>query len=168
MQLGTAQATSRPSPLRFCDTTVLRSSAATHIIIADDGGENASDNPDVARALSYAGMHLCVAQVDLMCSNSMLERFWMSMKNNFLFMQRIDSITALRRFVDFFVEQHNDIMPHSAFDGQTPAQIFRDEAGDLPAILATKRAEAGTSRRGQPPMTSGACPTSTPLEPPAP
>jgi len=31
---------------------------------------------------------------------------------------------ALRRLVDFYVTAHNEVMPHSAFQGQTPDEVF--------------------------------------------
>lgn len=133
------------------------------MIIADDGGENCVDNPSVAFALIESGSTMTVAEVDLLCSNSMIERFWMQMKHNFLFTRRLDSIAALRRFVDFFVEQHNDVMPHAAFGGQTPAEVFLGKHVDLPHVLAAKRAAAKDARlsdnRG---AACGACPATEP------
>lgn len=111
-------------------------------IIADDGGENTSDNIDVAAALKAGSMSMLIAQVDILCSNSMIERFWLSMKHSFLFTQELDSITALRRFVDFYVDQHNTLIPHNAFQGQTPVEVFCGDAGGLAARFASKRAEA--------------------------
>ena len=38
----------------------------------------------------------------------------------------------MRRLVEFYVDQHNSVMPHSAFQGQTPDGVFfgiDDEVG---------------------------------------
>ena len=111
-------------------------------IIADDGGENTPDHIDVAAALNGGGMSMLIAQVDILCSNSMIERFWLSMEHSFLFTQKLDSITALRRFVDFYVDQHNTFIPHNAFQGQTPIEVFCGDGYHLAEQFASKRAEA--------------------------
>lgn len=116
------------------------------LIIADDGGENCADNPSIASALLDTGSTMAIAGVDLLCSNSMIERFWMQLKHNYLFTQRLDSMAALRRFVDFFAEQHNEVIPHSAFNGQTPAEVFLGAEVDLPQVLADKRLAAKEAR----------------------
>jgi transposase InsO family protein len=115
-------------------------------VIADDGGESARENIHVAAALSDTGFGLLVAQVDIFCSNSMIERFWSSLKHNFLYDQRLSSITALRRFVDFYVHERNHVIPHNAFHGQTPFEVFSETASELPAVLADKRADARAQR----------------------
>jgi putative transposase len=115
-------------------------------LIADDGGENARENSHVASALSDTAVALLVAQVDVFSSNSMIERFWSSLKHNFLYDQRLSSITALRRFVDFYVHEHNHVIPHDAFDGQTPVEVFSSTASELTALLAHKRADARARR----------------------
>jgi putative transposase len=48
--------------------------------------------------------------------------------------------------VEFFVEQHNTQMPHSAFAGQTPDEMYFGTAVDLPAQLSMARIKARTER----------------------
>ncbi len=136
-------------------------------IIADDGGENTPNNVDVAAALKDGLMSMLIAQEDILCSNSMIERFWLSMKHSFLFTQKLDSITALRRFVDFYISEHNTVIPHSAFNGQTPVEGFCGEASGLRDQLASKRIVARDVRllenRG---AACGGCPTANvPIDP---
>ncbi len=132
-------------------------------VVADDGGENVADNVDVSAALSDCDMTMLIAQTDILSSNSMIERFWSSMKHNFLFMQRLSSITALRRFADFYVVEHNTVIPHNAFQGQTPIEVFRGVSADVPELLASKRAEARQLRvRENQRADCGACPGSVP------
>ncbi len=111
-------------------------------IVADDGSENLADNVHIGAALKDSVMSMVIAQTDILSSNSMIERFWSSMKHNFLFTQRLDSMTALIRFVTFYVGEHNTVIPHNAFQGQTPSEVFHGVAGELPGLLASKRAEA--------------------------
>jgi hypothetical protein len=49
----------------------------------------------------------------------------------------------LKPLVEFYVEQHNAVMPHAAFDGQTPDEMF---AAQPPMNLAERRREARMRR----------------------
>ena len=142
---------------------ILGASEPEVTVVADDGGENMADNVDVGAALRDCAMSMLIAQSDILSSNSMIERFWSSMKHNFLFMQRLNSMAALIRFVDFYVAEHNTVIPHNAFQGQTPSEVFHGVAGDLPELLASKRIEARELRvRENQRAVCGACPSSVP------
>ncbi|HEY3450386.1 MAG TPA: hypothetical protein VGK67_28790, partial [Myxococcales bacterium] len=65
-----------------------------------------------------------LAQVEITFSNSMIEAWWRSLKHQGLFLNQLDSLAAVQRLVTFYVGQHNAVMPHSAFKGQTPNEIF--------------------------------------------
>jgi hypothetical protein len=56
-------------------------------------------------------------------SNSIIEAYWRSLKHQWLFLNELDNVRALEKLVAFHVEQHNSMMPHSAFRGQTPDEI---------------------------------------------
>jgi hypothetical protein len=55
-------------------------------------------------------------------------------------------IKWLRASVEFHVEQHNTQMPHAAFSGQTPDEIYFGTAANLPADLAAARDLARAAR----------------------
>jgi hypothetical protein len=132
-------------------------------IVADNGSENLADNVHVGAALKESAMSMVIAQADILSSNSMIERFWSSMKHNFLFMQRLNSMAALIRFADFYVAEHNTVIPHNAFQGQTPSEMFHGVAGNLPEVLARKRVEARELRvRENQRAVCGPCPSSAP------
>jgi|GEM_PF-2413259 len=57
-------------------------------------------------------------------SNSMIEAFWRSLKHQWLYLNSLDAIERLRTLVEFHVEQHNTQMPHAAFSGQTPDEMY--------------------------------------------
>jgi len=59
----------------------------------------------------------------------MFEAWWRSLKHQWLFLHSLDSVTTVRRLVAYYVEQHNRVLPHSAFHGQTPDEIYF-RAGD--------------------------------------
>jgi len=58
----------------------------------------------------------------------------------------LDSIERLRTLVAFFVEEYNTQMPHPAFRGQTPDEMYFGTAVDLPAELAAARNKAREAR----------------------
>ncbi len=55
-------------------------------------------------------------------------------------------IAALRRLVDFYVEAHNQVMPHSAFEGQTPDEVFFGIGDEVSKKLASERKTAREDR----------------------
>jgi len=57
-------------------------------------------------------------------SNSMIEAWWRSLKHQWLFFHSLDSITTVGRLVAFYVDEHNRVLPHSAFRGQTPDEMY--------------------------------------------
>ena len=48
---------------------------------------------------------------------------------------RPDDIEAVRKLVEFYVHNHNAVMPHSAFRGQTPDEIYCGTGGNVTAEL---------------------------------
>ena len=55
-------------------------------------------------------------------------------------------MNTLRLLVDFYVTQHNTVMPHAAFNGASPDEVFSGTAGRLGARLAHARAHARQRR----------------------
>ena len=55
-------------------------------------------------------------------------------------------MNTLRSLVDFYVTQHNAVMPHAAFNGATPDEVFSGTAGPLGARLANARDHARQRR----------------------
>jgi hypothetical protein len=68
-----------------------------------------------------------------------------------LFLHSFDSVATIRRLVAFDVHEHNHVLPHSAFRGQTPDEMYVGNgeavATDLTArALAARRARVATNR----------------------
>ena len=87
-----------------------------------------------------------LAQVEIACSNSMIESWWRSVKHQWLFLNQLDSVAFLRRLVGFYVAEHNNQLPHSAFRGQTPDEMYFGTDGHVPGDLDVKRKEARADR----------------------
>jgi hypothetical protein len=87
-----------------------------------------------------------LAQVEVTFSNSMIEAFWRSLKHGWLYLHALESFTALHRLVEFYVSAHNEEMPHAAFQGHTPDEMFFGTGDTVVADLATARKTAREMR----------------------
>ena len=95
------------------------------------GSENV--NGDVDDLFDGGEWTRVLAQVEVTFSNSMIEAFWRSLKHSWLYLHSLDSLAGLRRLIEFYVEAPNEVVPHSAFQGQTPNEMFfgtGDEVGE--------------------------------------
>jgi len=119
-------------------------SAGRPVLYADSGIENV--NGAVDATLVSACLDRVLAQVEIAFSNSMIEAFWRSLKHQWLYLNSLDSIDRLRALVAFYVEQHNTQMPHAAFAGQTPDEMYCGTAATLPTDLAAARGRARAPR----------------------
>ena len=109
-------------------------------VVMDSGVENL--NGDVDRFLEYSALKRIIAQIDVTFSNSLIEAWWRSLKHQWLFLNHLDSIVTLRKLIEFYVTEHNATMPHSAFRGQTPDEMYFGYGATIPDELALKRREA--------------------------
>jgi transposase InsO family protein len=99
-----------------------RPSETTPVVLADAGVENV--NAQVDELITTGVLRRVLAFTDLKFSNSMIEAWWRSLKHQWLFLHSLDSVTTVRRLVAFYVDQHNRLLPHSAFHGQTPDEMY--------------------------------------------
>jgi len=114
------------------------------VVLADAGVENVNAQVD---ALIQAGiLRRLLAYTELKFSNSMIEAWWRSLKHQWLFLHALDSVTTVRRLVAFYVDQHNRVLPHSAFHGQTPDEMYFGTGDAVPADLGTRAVAARHSR----------------------
>ena len=114
------------------------------IVVTDAGSENV--NRDVDGELAGSNLDRVLAQIDVTYSNSMIEAFWRSMKHSWLYLHGLESESGLRRLIAFYVQAHNEVMPHSAFDGQTPDEVFFGTGSTIAAELAAGSAWARAAR----------------------
>ncbi len=122
----------------------LEAGAARPTVVADSGVENVNRVVDATLAASC--LRRVLAQVEVTFSNSMIEAFWRSLKHQWLYLNALDSIEKVRKLVAFFVEEHNSKMPHAAFDGHTPDEMYFGTAPNLEAQLTAARTSAIAAR----------------------
>jgi hypothetical protein len=81
-------------------------------------------NAQVDDLITTGVLRRVLAFTELKFSNSMIEAWWRSLKHQWLFLHPLDSVTTVRRPVAFYVDEHNRVLPHSAFRGQTPDEMY--------------------------------------------
>jgi putative transposase len=117
-------------------------SETTPVVLADAGVENV--NAQVDELITAGVLRRVLAFTELKFSNSMIEAWWRSLKYQWLFLHSLDSVTTVRRLVAFYVDEHNRVLPHSAFRGQTPDEMY---FGTGDAMLADLTSCAAAARR---------------------
>ena len=60
--------------------------------------------------------------------------------------QRLDTIRRVQRLVAFYVHEHNSVIPHSAFKGQTPDEIYFGTGNVVPIELEKAKERARMER----------------------
>ena len=97
-------------------------------------------------ALGDEPLQRVLAQIDIVESNSLLEVWWRSLRHQWLYLNALDTAAAVRRLVAFYVQQLNEVMPHSALGGRTPDEVYLGQAENTPAELAVARSAARRAR----------------------
>lgn len=126
-------------------TTAVLDEAARYLddeevqLMTDSGVENVNEAVD--GFLAASSTRRVLAQVEVSESNSLIEAFWKSLRHQWLYLHELDSSGTVRRLVGFYVSQHNSVMPHSAFDGQTPDEVYFGRPSIAP-VLETRRSQA--------------------------
>jgi transposase InsO family protein len=141
--------TEKLSPLTTCDilaeaAKLLPTPPPEVAVIADGGSENV--NSTVDEALNGGPLRRVLAQIDIVESNSRVEAWWRSLRHQWLYLNTLDTAAAVRRLVAFYVQQFNEVMPHSALNGRTPDEAYFGKAEATPAELAAARSAARRER----------------------
>jgi hypothetical protein len=76
----------------------------------------------------------------------MIEAWWRPLKHQWLFLHSLVSVATIRRLVACYVHEHNHVLPHSAFRGQTPDGMYFGTEDTVAAALA---AHADAARRAR-------------------
>ena len=119
-------------------------SASAPVVLADAGVENV--NAQVDALIESGVLRRLLAVTELKFSNSMIEAWWRSLKHQWLFLHSLDSVATIRRLVAFFVHESNTVLPHSAFRGQTPDEMYFGTGDAVPTELMSRTAAARRAR----------------------
>ncbi len=75
----------------------------------------------------------------------MIESWWKNLKHQ-LFLHSLDTVSKIRKLVSFYVTEHNTRVPHSAFRGQTPDEMYFGTGDQVPEDLEIAKADARQER----------------------
>jgi len=113
-------------------------------LLVDGGVENF--NSDVDELVDSGILQRLLAMTEISFSNSLIESWWRSLKNQWLYLNTLDTVNSLQALIEFYVEEHNTKLPHSAFHGQTPNEMYFDTGKNVPKELEAARKEAREKR----------------------
>jgi len=102
-------------------------------VVADSGMENV--NGQVDELVKAGVLNRILALVEVTFSNSIIEACWRSLRHQWLYLHMLVSFNSVKRLIAFWVDQYNTVMPHSAFLGQTPDEIYFGTGDHVPAEL---------------------------------
>lgn len=83
-----------------------------------------------------------LARTDITFYNLMIESWWPSLKHQWLYLNTLNTVGAVERLVSFYVDEHNQFLPHSAFRGPTPDEMYFGTAKRVPDELDAARKAA--------------------------
>ncbi len=61
--------------------------------------------------------------------NIFIERLWRSLKYEAVYLREIEDGVAARRVIGGWMDFYNEVRPHSALEGRTPGEAYREGAG---------------------------------------
>jgi transposase InsO family protein len=128
----------------LCDAINVSVSHEAPTAVVDGGSENF--NSAVDELVEGGLLKRLRAQIDITFSNSPIEAFWRSTKHQWLYLNSLDSVTTVKKLVAFYVEEHNSKLPHSAFQGQTPDEMYYGTGSGIPEDLDAAKVKARRSR----------------------
>ena len=113
-------------------------------MLVDGGVENF--NKAVDELVDAGLLKRVLARTEITFSNSLIESWWRVLKHQWLFLNTLDTVRAVERLVAFYVQEHNTRLPHSAFRGQTPDEMYFGTGKSVPKRLAAARQTAREAR----------------------
>ena len=131
-------------PWIFCSPQRRGVSSDEPLLLADGGVENF--NGAVDELIASGLLSRVLAQTEITFSNSMIESWWRVLKHQWLFLNTLDSVRTVEKLVAFYVQEHNSRLPHSAFRGQTPDEMYFGTGGSIPTELEAARQLARQAR----------------------
>ena len=96
-------------------------------IISDQGSENKTICKFKNRLTK--NLSFLLARIDIRQSNSMIESFFKSLKNNYLYKQKLRTIEDANRHIRYYVNSHNNT-PVKIFKAASPTEIYNNDWSD--------------------------------------
>ncbi|OQW48216.1 MAG: hypothetical protein A4S09_13990 [Proteobacteria bacterium SG_bin7] len=124
----TAQGTVETLKLAHQKSSELLDKEISTDVMMDPGKEN--NNGKVIQFITSNNLRRTLAQVDVHYSNSMVEGLFHSLKNRFLYHQKVKSADDLLRKANFYFQQHNNVVPLAVHKGGRPIEVYKSTWND--------------------------------------
>ena len=69
-------------------------------------------------------------------ANVFIERLWRSLKYEAVYLHDLEDGFVAQRVIAEWIEFYNEVRPHSALAGRTPAEAYRDGAAEPEEVVA--------------------------------
>ncbi len=122
-------------------------------VICDSGIENV--NRFVEELIEQGRIVREIAQLEIDYSNSLVEAFFRSAKNNYFYLQGLSGIEVLGNHAGFYIREHNEVMPHSAFRGGDSRGGLPGGMGGAGGILVNQGTSGGQEPADRPSSRAG-------------
>jgi hypothetical protein len=119
-------------------------SSGQPMLLVDGGVENF--NGAVDELIGSGMLNRVLAGTEIAFSNSLIESWWRVLKHQWLYLNSLDTVGAVQKLVAFYAQEHNTRLPHSAFRGQTPDEMYFETGTEVPSQLETARRIARDAR----------------------
>jgi len=128
-------------------------------VMMDPGKENKNHN--VLNFIASKNLSRVLARVDIHYSNSMVEGLFHSLKNKYLYHQKVKTIDDLKRKANFYFRQHNEVVPLAVHKGGRPREVFLSSwTEDERKLLQENKTQAFLARKKknlEPPCSTCPC-----------
>jgi len=114
------------------------------MLLVDGGVENFNSAMD--EVIDSGLLKRVLAQTEITFSNSLIESWWRVLKHQWFYLNNLDTVSTVRKLVAFYVEQHNTLLPHSGFRGQTPDEMYFGTGNGIQKQLEASRIATRRSR----------------------
>jgi len=91
-------------------------------VMSDKGSENI--NSAVRGLVTSNSIRQIIAQLDIQFSNSMIESLFHQLKNRYLYYKDIHQFEKLKEHIDFYMREHNEVIPFASLNGATPREVY--------------------------------------------
>ena len=102
-----------------------------------------------------------LARTEITFFNSLIESWWRVLKHQWLYLNTLDTVSSVRTLVTFYIQEHNTHLPHSAFRGQDPDEMYFGSGKEISRQLERARKAARDARKEV--NQKNSCPTCEPL-----
>jgi hypothetical protein len=65
--------------------------------------------------------------------------WWRQLSHNWLYLNSLDTFATVEQLIRFYVNEHNSTLPHSAFKGQTPDEMYFQKGTDITERIQAAR-----------------------------